>query len=384
MKNKRALNLAGVRPRHDAALGLAQHPWQWHGFDPFRVGDQDSKGVTLLISIVRPEFLLACSDQRITAANSNGTQVLDERFNKHIVFGSEDYGGSISYTGLARWRLGGKIHRLYDIISEAVAASIVKRPTFGQLCLDILGHLMASIPTAQQIRTERRVELHIVARHKAIPVNIMTVLSNFRTVTPWGTEGGNLYDYELGPFRVFLKTLVDETDVIFGGMENFVSAKEKAKLRHIVGAGANAFQCAQLAAKIMDTVARRTPTVGSRCAAVVHPYNDYVDTNLWGVKAGGFVAFMPRMVMINGTIWGPSHFPTNLPLAPGSQIPEQSLFYKALVTAHVKRRLRRLMFRRRKGPLIPSLMGFIGLILFGQVQPGYDDFGLGREDKPDT
>jgi hypothetical protein len=28
-------------------------------------------------------------------------------------------------------------------------------------------------------------------------------------------------------------------------------------------------------------------------------------------------------------------------------------------------------------------LGFIGLILFGQVMPGYDDFGLGRDDDQD-
>jgi hypothetical protein len=340
--------------------------------------------VTLLISIAGPEFSLACSDQRITAANSNGAQVLEERFNKHIVFGSEDYGGSISYTGVARWRLHGKVYRLYDIISEAVAASIVKRPKFAQLCLDIHEHLNSSLPTAQQIGTEPHVELHIVTRHKELPINTITVLSNFRTVAPWGSESGNLYEYELGAFRLFIKSLVEESEVIFGGMDTFVSAKEKAKLRDIVGAGANAFQCAQLAEKILRAVAERTPSVGSRCAAVVHPRNGYIDTNLWGQKAGEFVAFMPQMVMVNGAIFGASHFPADLPLALASQIPEQSLFYKALITANVKRRLRRLIFRRRKGPMIPSLMGFIGLVLFGKVLPGYEDFGFAREEEPDT
>jgi len=340
--------------------------------------------MTLLITIAGPEYSLACSDQRITAANSNGTQVIDERFNKHVVFGSEDYSGSISYTGVARWRLRGRTYRLYDLISEAVATSIVARPRFAQLCLDILAHLIAKLPTAREIGTEPLVELHIIARHKEVPVNTITVLSNFRTVAPWGTEGGNFYEYELGGFRLFLKALVPETDVVFGGMDNFMSAKEKAQLRHIASAGANAFQCAQLAAKIMGEVATRTPTVGSRCAAVVHPRDGYVDTNLWGMKDGEYVAFLPQMVMANGKIWGASHFPANLPLALASQIPEQSLFYKAVITANFKKRLRRLIFRRRKGPLIPSLLGFIGLILFGQVMPGYDDFGLRRDDDRDA
>lgn len=337
--------------------------------------------MTLLITIAGPQYSLTCSDQRITAANSNGTQVLDERFNKQIVFGTEDYGGSISYTGVARWRLRGKIHRLYDIISQAVATSVVARPTFARLCLDIREHLVATLPSARDIGTEPLVELHIVARHKEYPINTITVLSNFRTTEPWGTTDGNLYEYELGAFRLYLKAMVEETEVIFGGMDRHVSAKEKAKLRHVVGAGANAFQCAELAAKTMRKVATRTPSVGARCAAVVHPRNGYVDTNLWGKKAGELVAFLPQMVMPNGTIWGASHFPADLPLALNSQIPEQSLFYKALVAANVKRRLRRLIFRRRKGPLVPSLLGFIGLLLFGQVMPGYENFGISRTDE---
>jgi hypothetical protein len=258
--------------------------------------------MTLLITIAGPEYSLACSDQRITAANSNGTHVLDERFNKHIVFGSEDYNGSISYTGVARWRLRGKAYRLYNLISEAVATSVVARPTFSQLCPDIQAHLIATLPTACEIDTEPLVELHIIARHKAVPLNTITVLSNFRTVAPWGTEGGCLYEYELGAFHLFLIVLVLETDLIFGAMETFVSANEKAKLRHIASAGANAFERAQLAAKTMGNVAERTPTVGSRCAAVVHPRDGYVDTNLWGMKGGEYVAFLPQMVMVNGTI----------------------------------------------------------------------------------
>jgi hypothetical protein len=340
--------------------------------------------MTLLITAAGPAYSLACSDQRITAANTNGTTVLDEQFNKHIVFGSIDYGGSVCYTGLARWRLRGKTFRLYDLISEAIAKSIVTQPTFAQLCLDIWAHLVAKLPNKIEVGTDPFVELHIVARHKVIPVNTITVLSNFRTIAPWGSAGGNHYEYELGSFRLFLKAMVEESDVIFGGMDHRMSGAEKAKLRHVIQAGGNAFQCAELAARTMEAVAKRTPTVGPRCAAVVHPRNGYVDTNLWRRTSSGVNAFLPRMIMPNGAFWGPSHFPASLPLSLRGQLPEQSLFYKAVIASNFKKRIQRIVFSRRKGPLVPSLMGFIGLMLFGQVMPGYEDFGLGMAGMADN
>jgi len=80
--------------------------------------------MTLLITVASPEYSLAVSDQRITAAYLRRTRTIDERFNKHIYFGTADYVGNVSYTGLAQWRIDGVRYRLYDLISDSISSII--------------------------------------------------------------------------------------------------------------------------------------------------------------------------------------------------------------------------------------------------------------------
>ena len=89
--------------------------------------------MTLLITVASPEYSLAVSDQRITAAYLRRTRTIDERFNKHIYFGTEDYVGNVSYTGLAQWRIDGVRYRLYDLISDSIASIIESRPKLAEL-----------------------------------------------------------------------------------------------------------------------------------------------------------------------------------------------------------------------------------------------------------
>lgn len=337
--------------------------------------------MTLLITAVGPEYSLCVSDQRTTSTYLGRTRIIEERFNKHIYFGTEEYVGNISYTGVAQWRLKGVRYRLYDLISEAIASIIETKPSLSALCLHIIQHLQDNIPDASVLKVEPDFELHIVTRHKAVPVNSITVISTFRTAPPWGSEDGTIYEWTLGPVTLFMKVLIEESEVIFGGMDPRVSVAEKARLRDAVRAGANAFQASQLASKIVENVSLRTPTVGPTSVAISIPANGYMDTNLWSKSDDAIVGFVPRMIYPNGVMMGPSQFPVDLSIVSAGQHPRHSLFFKTIVFKLNKKRITRLIFRRRKGPLIPGIMGLIGLMFYGKVMDGYEDFGLGNSTK---
>jgi hypothetical protein len=333
--------------------------------------------MTLLISVANPEYSLIVSDQRITVTYPWGTKTMDERFNKTIHFGTEDYVGSISYTGMAQWEVMGAKIRLYDLISEAVSPIIADRPKLAELCLHVVQYLERTLPTAKTLGREPIFELHIVTREKAVPVNTITVISTFREGPPWGASDGYIYEWQLGPIAIFMKVLVDECEVIFGGMEPSVLQAEKDLIREAVRSGATAFDATQMAGKIVTGVSLRTPTVGPTSVSIVIPQNGYVDTNLYGHSKNQIIGFVPRMVFSNGNMFGPSEFPVDLNILSQGQLPKQSLFFKSIVCKEYKKRTRSLIFRRRKGPLIPGLLGLIGLSLFGSVAEGHDDFGLG-------
>jgi hypothetical protein len=173
-----------------------------------------------------------------------------------------------------------------------------------------------------------------------------------------------------------MKALTDETDVIFGGSERHVRQTEMMAIRSAVHSGANAFDCSKMARKIVQSVSARSRLVGSRSVSIVIPANGMVDTNIYGRSGDQVFGYVPRMIMLNGAIMGPSEFPVELSLAAAGHLHRHSLFFKTLIDDSHKKRLRRLTFRRRKGLLVPGLLGLISLALFGSVPPGYDDFGL--------
>jgi len=331
----------------------------------------------LLITAVGNEYSLASSDQRITIQLNGRTRAVDEKFNKHIYFGTEDFVANISYTGSARWREGKQQLRLYDLISEAVASLIVERPSLSKMCMHVVMHLLAKMTGPAFDKSPAHFELHILSRDKRIPANAITVISTFRTEAPWSDDTGMIYDWDFGSLRMFMKILVDdETEVIFGGAEHAVSADDRSLIGQAVHAGADAFQCARAMARIVEKAAAKTELIGKKAVSIAIPANGLVDTNHWGDEGAGIVAYLPRMVMSNGIIWGPSIFPVELGIISGGQLPKHSLFFKSIVHRQYKRRLRRRLFRYRKGPLIPGIMGLLSLMLFGSVPEGYDDFGL--------
>ncbi len=219
-------------------------------------------------------------------------------------------------------------------------------------------------------------ELHVITRQKDLQVNTITVISTFRTAAPWGSADGIIYEWDFEVFHIFMKALVEESEVVFGGMEPHVRATEKARLRTTLRSGANAFQLSRMASDIVGRVASRTHTVGAANVSIVIPTNGYVDTNLWSSTEQGIVAYLPCIVWPNGSRWGPSNFPVDLSLISDGHYPKHSLFFKSIVQKIYKRSLRRVIFRRRKGPQVPGIMGMIGLVLFGSVKEGYEDFGL--------
>jgi hypothetical protein len=101
-----------------------------------------------------------------------------------------------------------------------------------------------------------------------------------------------------------------------------------------------------------------------------------VDTNLWDNTSGGVVGFSPRIIFPNGAMMGPSVFPVRMELVTRGHLPKESLFFKSIATDSFKRSDRRRIFRNRKGPKLPGLLGIVSLALFGKVPEGYESFGF--------
>jgi hypothetical protein len=179
-------------------------------------------------------------------------------------------------------------------------------------------------------------------------------------------------------FNFYIKAS-ENPEVIFGGMENSVQEADKRCLRCALENGADAFNISQMASRLIKLTSDRNSAVGPRSVAVLLPKEGFLDTNLWDNSNNGITGFMPRMIHSNGTIWGPSEFPVSLDMALQGYLPKHSLFFKSLITSRYKRRIRRLIFRRRKGGKNPGLMGHICLALYGRVPEGYCDYGFGEE-----
>ncbi|SEF95801.1 hypothetical protein [Nitrosomonas ureae] len=335
--------------------------------------------MTLLITVAGHDYALSCSDMRISVQSGKRFTSIDEKFNKHIVFHSDGLTADISYTGLARWSDSGKIVKVYDIISESLAKSCSSSLAFGSLSLNLTIDLLAALERLRRIhRMENSIiELHIIGYHKAVPWPFIGVISTFRLDAPWSSKTELEWEYHFDGVHFYFK-VAETPEVIFGGTDTTVRSSEKERFRNLVIAGADAFNVSRMASKQIEQASKRSTAIGPRSVSIVLPREGFLDTNLWDKQGTGLVGFLPRIIFPNGASLGPSEFPVSLSLLSEGHLPKNSLFFKSVVSAEYKRRLRRLIFQHQKGPAIPGLMGLIGLALYGKVPEGYTDFGLGH------
>ncbi|MGO4571025.1 hypothetical protein [Microvirga sp. 2TAF3] len=335
--------------------------------------------MTLLITVAGRDFALACSDLRITAEINKRIVIQDEHFNKHILFARDNLNANISFTGVARWRRGLQTINLYDVISESLARAPAGIK-LGPLCIHLIDDIEVAFQAPVFRGVDKWLELHLLSRHSAIGVPMIMVISNYRKVAPWsqsGSEDALEWEGAHKGYNIYFKVFADDTDVIFGGSDQFVPDADRTRIKGIVSRGADAFDVSRLASAIIKAAARRTSVIGSQAVSMVFPESGYIDTNLWNRTANSIIGFVPRMVMPNGTMMGPSQFPVQLALITDGYLPRHSLFFRSIVQdAFPRRRDRRLIRRHSKGLAIPGLMGLLSLNLFGQVEDGYTDFGL--------
>lgn len=334
--------------------------------------------MTLLITAISPDYALACSDTRITVKQKNRYTPVDEHFNKHIVFHSNGLTADITYTGVAQWSKSGKTVKLYDVISESLVRSVKKNLAFAPLSLNLIEDIVSAVSPGLIKDKNFAFELHVTGYHQQIPIPWIAVISSFRKAAPWNNEEELQWEYNLPGLNIFLKA-AEKPDVIFGGMDSALNNDEKQKIMSAMSNGADAFNMSNLSSRLIEKASKRNSSIGPRSVSVLMPQTGFIDSNLWDKRAGGVIAFLPRMVFPNGTVWGPSEFPAELSLVSNGQLPKQSLFFKSIVYQEYKRTLRRRIFRNRKGKLIPGIMGLIGLTLFGKMVDGYTDFEMGNE-----
>lgn len=334
--------------------------------------------MTLLVTVARSDYALSCSDMRITTESGNSYKVLDERFNKHILFHSGGLTGNVTYTGFARWNdSSGKIVKVYDVISNSIAQSAHSSLKFSSLCMNLCVDLLAVLERPRRLAKldNAIIELHIVGYHSECPYPMMAVISTFRKINPWLSKNNFEWEYHFDGLHIYFKA-ADKPEVIIGGMDTCVRKEEKAKLHTALAKGADAFDISRMASRLVETVSTRTKAVGRRSVSVVIPQDGLVDTNLWDKTQNGIIGFVPRMIFPNGQSFGPSEFPVELSLLLDCHLPKNNLFFKTIISSEYKRRFKRIIFRYRKGKAVPSLMGIIMLALFGEVPDEYSDFGL--------
>ena len=303
---------------------------------------------------------------------------VDEHFNKHVVFHSNGLTADIMYTGVAQWSKNGKQIQLYDVISESLIKAVTKNLAFAPLSLSLIADIMSATSPTLIKDKNYGFELHITGYHNEIPFPWISVISTFRKSAPWNNVGELQWEYDYQGVKIFIKA-ADKPDIVIGGMDSGITINEKKALMKAIHNGADAFNLANLSSCIIENASKRTSAIGARSVSILMPRSGYLDSNLWDKKKNTIVAFMPRMVFPNGTVFGPSEFPVEMSLITDGQLPKHSLFFKSIVYSQYKRRMRQHIFKHKKGRLIPGIMGLLQLSLFGKVAAGYTDFGLGHE-----
>jgi hypothetical protein len=332
--------------------------------------------MTLLITAACPEYCLSCSDTRISVQAGSGFVPVDENFNKHIFFRSGGFGANISYTGVARWQEKGKTVCLYDLISESLAKSAKASKAFGPLSYALATDLVSALRKMGVRHGLGReiIELHLVGYHELIPWPLIGVISTFRKTPPWKSSYFE-WVYHLDGVHYYFKA-AKEREIVIGGFDTAVRKEEKEQILTAFQSGGNAYEISCLAKKIIENAATRSKAIGSRSVSVLIPQEGFLDTNLWQQQKDQIIAFLPRMVFPNGTMWGPSEFPVDLRLILNGKLPIQSIFWKSIIAANFKRSVKRRMFRSKRGDFVPGIIGLLGLALYGNIPAGYEDFGL--------
>lgn len=338
--------------------------------------------MTLLVTVAGPDYALSCSDMRITVQYKRRLLPVDEKFNKHIYFRSEKLSANVTYTGLAQWISRGKKISIYDIISDSIVNSVKLSLDLGPLLLQLAAKLLDVLVSLEAFNSaeQKVIELHLIARHDEFPWPIIGVISTFRKEAPWVANTDLIWEYHFEHMHFYYK-VAEKPEIILGGMADAVCPGDVDRLLAAVLGKADAFDISRMVSSIIERAAVRSQAVGPRSIAVVLPNRGFVDTNLWE-RAGGneIIGFLPRMVFPNGMTMGPSKFPLDLQLVIEGHLPRNSLFFKGVISSMFKRRYKRLILRKKKGPEVPGLLGLIGLSLFGEVPEGCTDFGLGHDD----
>ncbi|MBU8891958.1 MAG: hypothetical protein KOO66_04215 [Bacteroidales bacterium] len=331
--------------------------------------------MTLLITTISKDYALSSSDMRITIKTKDGYKPVDEKFNKHILFHSNGLTANITYTGVAQWFQRGKKVKLYDVISESLATSSKNDLNFAPLSLNLINDIVAAISPNILKSRNFGFELHITGYHNKTPIPFIAVISTFQEEAPWNTEGELQWEYDIDGVKIFIKA-TEEPDVIISGMSTAVTQYEKYDLINAVNNGADAFNISNLSSQIIKNASKRTLGIGPRSVSMLMPKSGYVDSNLWDKNMSGIIGYLPRMVLPNGKMFGPSEFPVELDLILHGRLPRDSLFFKTVIYNNFKRRDRRIIFKQKHGELIPGIFGIIQLNLYGKVAEGYTDFGL--------
>ncbi len=330
--------------------------------------------MTMLLSVCTQNYVLSTTDLRITQSTDRGPLIIDEKFNKHILYTSESYMCDITYTGVAQWERQGKIVRMYNTIADSASVCARDNAKIAELLVALSVCIRKTLVGLNPSRSNG-LELHIVGFHREFPHPFMACVSSMSSKKPWTLSDDCEWQWTIGGLSVSL-AFREGADLMIGGIGSAITEAERQRLLKAASDGADAFNISNLCRKYITVASRRDSRIGERSASLVIPIEGWIDTNLWDEKASGVLGFMPTWIFANGSIWAPSEVPIELKTSTKGHFPKDSLFFKSIAYSTLKRSQTRRLFKRKKGKKIPGLFGIIGLTLYGKIIEGYDSLGL--------
>lgn len=312
----------------------------------------------------------------MTSSLNGRVSIIDENHNKVVCFAIGPFNGAITYTGVAEWYHAGQRTRLHGLITDALAGPAQQARSLGDLVSAVVSAINAALKSARLPLSKYPYELHIVVRNRHLfQEPVVMVVSTFRQEAPWDEDPQFTRQWQTDGVATFF-IVATKPLVVFGGATHRIPHSRSSKMHFAIAAGASASNAARMFDQLIGEIAKKTLTVGADSVCLVIPQMGMVDTNYWKKSGDELIAYMPVMVLPNGSVIGTSLFPISLSLIGDSYLPRNELLLSSLLFS-MPRGFRRRVKRKRSGKPFGGLFGLVMIALFGKAPENYQDFGFG-------
>lgn len=317
--------------------------------------------MTLLVTTARQDFVLSVADRRTTIQRGNRLEVVDEQFNKHVLFRLRDATGVLTFTGTAQWTArSGKLVTTDEVVAHALAESARAEHGLGEAAWGITDALARErVFLGQTLRGYTPTFTIALAGYlDAIREPWIGLITDADFVPDWDQDACQIKGVGVAPFHVHFA--IRERCVFINGREGALPAGSLPAFERILEAdGSTAYELAKLIVKRVREAARKDSGVGSRVSAIVMPASGFVDTCLWQGVAEPISTAMPRMVFQDGRQWEPSEPELDFQDIAAGRLQRHGLLFHHLTALHYQRRVGRLLRRLPGSSRLPTIYELI-------------------------